>query len=288
MHFGSAPPATAPDVGIALATADSALAAAELTGRSAYVVHSRADSANSHPRSAIEWERHLKNALTTRQFRLELFPIVNARNQLVAHEAPLRLRLGNDGIWLPAGQFIPVAERLKITESLDRAAIELGLSELERQNENTAIVRSLSPQSIANPEFRKYLIDLLGQRHRLARRLWLEIGEAGALTNIVALKSLCGDLSPLGCRIGIEHFGHQFGKIGALYQIGLNYIKMDGSFISGIDQNAGNQAFLRGVRSITRAGGLELHAEGITTQAEMSTLVDLGFDAFTGPAIRID
>ena len=34
------------------------------------------------------------------------------------------------GEWLPAGRFLPVAERLKLTPALDLAAVQLGLKEL--------------------------------------------------------------------------------------------------------------------------------------------------------------
>ena len=46
-----------------------------------------------------------------------------------------------------------------------------------------------------------------------------------------------------------------------------------------------NQHFLRGLVSIARALGLAIIAEGVDTEAEFRTVIDLGFDGATGTGI---
>jgi EAL domain-containing protein (putative c-di-GMP-specific phosphodiesterase class I) len=84
----------------------------------------------------------------------------------------------------------------------------------------------------------------------------------------------------------LEHYGHQFSQIGLLHDMGLDYLKVDSSFVRGIDNNAGNVAFLKGLCSIAHNIGLQVLAEGVATQAELAVLVSLGFDGATGPAIQ--
>ena len=86
--------------------------------------------------------------------------------------------------------------------------------------------------------------------------------------------------------MGIEHFGRQFSEIGRLHDLGLDYIKVDASFIRGIESNPGNQAFLKGLSSIAHGIGLQVIAEGVISQAELDALSNVGFDGATGPAIH--
>jgi EAL domain-containing protein (putative c-di-GMP-specific phosphodiesterase class I) len=190
-----------------------------------------------------------------------------------------------DGEWQPAGRFLPVAERLRLTPQLDLAAVALGLDELESRPELSGLAINLSASSIQLPEFRHELHALLKRRPGTAR-LWLEVSEAGALAHFDAFRALCLALKNVGCQMGIEHFGRQFSEIGRLHDLGLDYLKVDASFIRGLESNAGNQAFLKGLSTIAKGIGLKVIAEGVASEAEFKALSGVGFDGATGPAIR--
>jgi EAL domain-containing protein (putative c-di-GMP-specific phosphodiesterase class I) len=68
--------------------------------------------------------------------------------------------------------------------------------------------------------------------------------------------------------------------------LGLDYLKVDASFVRGVDSNAGNAAFLKGLCGIAHNIGLQVLAEGVATSAELSALVSLGFDGATGPGVQ--
>jgi EAL domain-containing protein (putative c-di-GMP-specific phosphodiesterase class I) len=129
------------------------------------------------------------------------------------------------------------------------------------------------------------LASRLGETPELAKRLWLEVPEYGVFQNLENFRILSALLKPVGCRIGIEHVGHQVAHIGELHDLGLDYLKIDASFVHGIDQNQANQVFLRGLAMIAHSIGLSAMAEGVGTEAEFRTLVELGFDGATGPAV---
>jgi EAL domain-containing protein (putative c-di-GMP-specific phosphodiesterase class I) len=96
---------------------------------------------------------------------------------------------------------------------------------------------------------------------------------------------LCRALNAAGCRTGLEHFGHQFSQIGQLHDLGLDYLKVDASFIRGIESNVGNATFLKGLCGIAHNIGLLVIAEGVTSVKEMDALLALGFDGATGPGV---
>lgn len=266
-----------------LAQVDMALAAVEAEGKSGLKVVNLHLSDDA-PKSTDEWSKLIHRALDQKWVRLVSFPVMSLDGQLVHRECPLRLMFDERGEWQPAGKFLPVAERLKLTPQLDLAAVALGLDELESKPQLTGLAINLSASSIYLPEFRASLQKLLKNRSG-ATRLWLEVAESGALAHFDAFKALCSDLRGVGCKLGLEHFGRQFSEIGRLHDLGLDYLKVDGSFVRGLDGNAGNQAFLKGLSTIAHSIGLKVIAEGVTNEADLKALGLVGFDGATGPAV---
>ena len=164
------------------------------------------------------------------------------------------------------------------------AAVALGLDELEAKPQLTGLAINLSASSIYLPEFRANLHKLLNNRAG-TQRLWLEVAESGALAHFESFKSLCNELRGVGCKLGLEHFGRQFSEIGRLHDLGLDYLKVDGSFVRGLDGNAGNQAFLKGLSTIAHSIGLTVIAEGVTNADDLKALGLVDFDGATGPAV---
>ncbi|MFZ6751672.1 bifunctional diguanylate cyclase/phosphodiesterase [Undibacterium sp. Ren11W] len=274
-EFGIAP-------GALLSQVDEALASAEIGGVNA-VRKAAPLNIEQAPRSSEEWSKLIERALEQQWVKLAFFPVVDFSQTPLHTESALRLMFG--GEWFPAGRFLPIAERLGLTDKLDLAAINLGLNELSRNSQMDDIAINLSAQSIQNPAFREQLRALLLSRPAVSKRLWLEIPENGVFANLDAFRAFHRDVSVSGCKLGLEHFGRQFDKINLLHDLKLDYVKVDAGFIRGIDMNTGNQAFVKGIGSIVHRMGLQVFAEGVSSSAELASLSELGVDGVTGPII---
>lgn len=272
------------DLGALLARVDSALASAEAEGIDA-IREADADDGDVQPRSAKQWTDLIHRALDNGWVRLISFPVANFSGQLLHRECPLRLMFDERGEWMPAGHFLPVAERLRLTPRLDLSAVTLGLHELAEHPELPGLAINLSASSISDEQFCKNLLALLAADRQNASRLWLEVSENGAMKHIAEFRALCIKLKSAGCRVGLEHFGHHFSQIGQLHDLGLDFLKIDSSFVRGLDGNPGNTAFLKGLCGITHTIGLQVLAEGVATKEEMETLKSIGFDGVTGPVL---
>jgi len=269
------------NIGALLSGIDSALAAAENQGGLAWC---RAETSGEHrAKSNADWKKLLDGAIQAQRLRLIEFPVTGNSGQLLHLECPLRLQASEGGEWLAAGSFMPMASRLSMTIELDLAAARLALERIGAGA--SAVAVNLSGESIISNSFRSRLQALISARKDLAPRLWLEVSEVGAFQHFDAFHAFCNMLRPFGCRLGIEHFGRQFSDIGRLHDIGLDYLKVDGSFIRAIDSQSGNQTFLKGLCSIAHNIGLTVIAEGVQTAEELATLPGLGFDGATGPAV---
>jgi len=285
-HAGALEVRPGMQVSEALARVDAALAEAEARGPSGASTADDNDGARAVPMSAEQWGAILRLAINRKWVRLQPFPVLDMRGAEVHLECPLRLQFSEGGDWQPAGRFLPVAERLGLTADLDLLAVELALVMMKTAQAAGEVAINLSPQSVADAKFRAGLLALVSRHRMEAKRLWLDVSEGGALLHLDELGVLCRDLAAFGCKIGIEHFGREFGQIGRLHHLGLAYLKVDSSFVQGIEVQEGNQAFLRGLRSIASAIGLKLYAEGVKTPAEIEQLAALGFDGVTGPGVK--
>lgn len=268
-------------IGALLSRLDAALANAE--GQSGLAWCRAESNGELCANSNADWKKLLEEALQAQRLRLIEFPVADSHGKLLHLECPLRLQAREGGDWLNAGSFMPMASRLSMTSELDLSTVRLALDKIAAGTPEIAV--NLSGESVFNPDFRQRLQAMLAPRKEIAAHLWLEVSEVGAFQHFEAFRAFCNALRPLGCRLGIEHFGRQFSEIGRLHDIGLDYLKVDGSFIRAIDKQPGNQAFLKGLCSIAHNIGLTVIAEGVQSDEELAELPELGFDGATGPAV---
>lgn len=270
------------EIGQVMALLDATLATAENESQIGWC--SASGECSSNASSNADWKKLIETAITTQRLKLIEFPVAGNDGQLLHLECPLRLQTADGGEWLAAGRFMPMASRLSLTSELDLAAARLALKRLAQGDKAVAV--NLSGESIMHSAFREKLEAMLREHRDLAPNLWLEVSEIGAFQHFDAFRAFCNTLRPYGCRLGIEHFGRQFSEIGKLHDIGLDYLKVDASFIRSIEREEGNQTFLKGLCSIAHNLGLTVIAEGVQNPSELESLVPLGFDGATGPAIQ--
>ena len=264
---------------------DSALADAEASGENK-PRRAQASSGSQQRTTSAQWAEQLGHAIENGWLRLVGLPVVGfGEKKLLHQECPLRMRFLEEGEWHTAGKFLPMATRLQMTAELDLAATRLAMNQLTAEPNAPDLAVNLSGESLQSETFRKKMRELMQGNAALCSRLWLEVSETSAFANLDAFRAFRKDLMEFDCRIGIEHFGREFSRIGMLHDLGLHYLKVDGSFINDIDTQSGNQAFLEGLCQIAHNIGLLVIAEGVKRSEELATLPKLGFDGATGPAI---
>lgn len=270
-------------LGKVLSGCDQLLAQAEGQGANKVVAH-EGDAAEIAAIPAEAWRELISEALKEDRIKLVNFPVVAAKGAALMHrEGVIRMQTEADGPWHPAGDFMPFAVRLKLTPSLDLGVIRLALEALRKESGSFAV--NLSADTFADPDFRKRLIAQLRSHGEECKRLWVEVPEYATVSHFDAFNELCRGLKSLGCKVGIENFGRKLAEVDKLADLGVDYVKVDTSFVRDIDQNDGNREFLAGLCKMVHGIGIMVIAVGVRNQQELDTLVALGFDGVTGPAV---
>jgi len=259
---------------------DQALASAEQRDGGGVEVALPGVTAGRNSRDELShWSHLLERALAEQSFTLQTYPVRSRDGTLLHLEAPSRLVLP-DGDVIAAARFMPWAARLGKMPELDLVVVSVALEHIARRSESLGI--NLSARILEQPEMLQALIERVRAAPEWAPMLWLEVPENGVYARIDGFRTLCKALKPLGCRLGIEHAGPAVAHMGTLYDVGLDYVKLDGALIRAIAVNPGNQAFVRGFCTIAHAIGLRAIAEGVETESEWQCLIELGIDAATG------
>ncbi|MCX2977014.1 bifunctional diguanylate cyclase/phosphodiesterase [Candidatus Marimicrobium litorale] len=232
---------------------------------------------------AEHWRSILEKAIANREFSLAKFPVVDANNRLIHYEAPVRLQV--DSKTWNAGQFLPWVHRVGLADELDKRVFELALDEIDNTGHPTAV--NLSVAAVADNSFISWAENVMEKRTGAMSQLWIETPESAAFRFPENFKRLTARIKAHGGRAGIEHIGHQLAKLGTLHDVGLDYLKVDASFVRHIDANPGNQALLRTLCTVGHTIGVRVIAEGVQNEQEWMALKELGIDGATGPGISL-
>ena len=232
-----------------------------------------------------DWQHLLTSALDNHRIKLESYPVINQSGELIHNESPVRLQLEPQGKWFCAGEFITWATQLDLMNRVDELVLATAIELLAKGAKPIGL--NVSASAICNPAFIEKSMTLIKNTPNIANRLYLEIPEQSAFDHLPEFRDFCHQFKTLGCKIGIEHVGSRISRLGELHDVGLDYIKIDASIISGINANEANKTLLRGLCMIAHSIGVIAIAEGVRTNEELVSLVQLGIDGMTGPGITL-
>src|SRR5690606_38143991 len=202
------------------------------------------------------------------------------------YEVLLRYRAPQSGEWISPAQFLDAAARYDFLGAIDRwviqhlctwlAANPRHLAQLAQVNVN------ISACSLLDSSFHQLLQDEL-QRHGLPPgKLCIEVTEMVALGELGVSAQWIEELRGKGLKVALDDFGSGFASYAYLRHLPLDILKIDGSFISGIEDDPINQAMVGSMRQIATQLGLVTVAEFVETQASLDCLRRLGIDYAQG------
>ncbi len=141
---------------------------------------------------------------------------------------------------------------------------------------------NLSPRQFAQPTLVADVIDILASTGLPPERLELEITESILLdegdTSAAALRAL----REVGVRLVLDDFGTGYSSLSYLRRLPLDSIKIDRSFIDGLDSDDANLPIVQAVIALAHGLGIEVVAEGIETAGQLARLRELVCDRGQG------
>jgi EAL domain-containing protein (putative c-di-GMP-specific phosphodiesterase class I)/GGDEF domain-containing protein len=182
------------------------------------------------------------------------------------------------GSTISPGEFIPLAEENGMIISLGWFAIKEVLKALSGPlvNSDLFVTVNVSPIQFIELGFPDKLDKLLRKYSVEKSRLKLEITESSAAAAIESFWQIIDELIRRGYRLAIDDFGTGESSFHRLYNMAFDTLKIDRSFITGIDQEERNQEICRSLMDIGKTMGSQIVAEGVETEEEHRVLREIG------------
>ena len=227
------------------------------------------------------WHHQLVSAISEQRTRLVAYPVLARDGALWQLECPLRVQRTLGGEFESAAQWLPLAARSRLLPQLDLHAVQLALTAIGADDVPRGI--NLALASLSDGAFTTQLRQLLVQAPRACAQLSLEVGESAAIEQFELLQAFAALVRPLGVRFGLEHAGHRLPRVERLYELGLDYVKLDAALVRGVAGDDAARRFVAGSVTLLHALAVSVCAEGVDDDADAQALWACGIDAITGP-----
>lgn len=270
-----------------MSAADSACYVAKRQGNHVHVYSAR-DEAVARHRGEIHWLQKLQTALKDNSFELVAQPIVAVNPDSDGPGLEVLLRLQDESV--PGGispvEFLRAAERYRLMSDVDRWVVQAVLTALARGAiklpHDRSLAINLSGQTLGDPQFLEYVVDVLDRTGVSPERLCFEVTENSVITNIEHAERFIGVLHGMGCRFALDDFGRGLSSFGNLKNLALDYLKIDGSFIRNLATDTVNQAMVAAMIKLARTLNFQIIAEQVEDAGAFDAARKMGVDFVQG------
>ena len=228
----------------------------------------------------------LRRSFENDELLLRYQPKIDLRNgRVVGAEALVRWDLPDRGLMLPA-DFIPLAEETNLILDIGDWVMNRVCRDC-RQWQKSAVVPgrlsvNLSLKQLRQPEFARRMRGIF-RRHRMpASSIELEITETTLMDDVDRSGVILQQLADMGLRLAIDDFGTGYSSLSALQQFPVSTLKIDRSFVRNAAIDPDDATLVSTIIDMGRSLNMEIVAEGVETEEQLSFLRTLNCDFAQG------
>jgi diguanylate cyclase (GGDEF)-like protein len=246
-----------------------------------FALYEACERRDSERRRTVAIADEIVRALNDRRLMLALQPIVTSKSrEPELYECLLRMqRL--DGSIMVAGDFIPVAEQFGLIRLVDHRVLELAI-ELLRSLPDIKLALNVSAATASDGQWLAGLEAFTAKDWALTSRLTVEITETAAISDLEGAIRFVAALKALGCRVALDDFGAGYPSFRSLRRLGVDMVKIDGSFIQNLGHQAEDEMFVRTLIELARNFGITTVGEWVTDEKTARLLENAGIAYMQG------
>lgn len=231
------------------------------------------------------WHQHVADSVSQAQIFLQTLPLMGtgaSHSSTVPEQQELLARiLDQHGTPCTAGEFLSVIKELGLMVMLDRAVIQRALEHASQNPKCGKLAINLSAEAVRDQDFIAWFKALVSD-HDYKQHLHVEISESAILNNLDDVRDFRELLKENAMEFGVDNFGIHPAGFAYLYNLQPDYIKIDGSLIRKIDQQAEDRFFVSSLISIAHSLSIKAYAEHIERETQLNELNQLKIDGTQG------
>ena len=230
----------------------------------------------------MDIEERLHRALDQGLVQAHYQPIVDLRSlRVVGAESLARWHDPDIGV-VPPSVFIPIAEDNGLIVALGNHILTSACNTAAGWSSALGVSVNLSARQMHDLAFVETIETALRGADLDASRLLLEITESTLIGDVAVGTEFLRKLHALGVNLAIDDFGTGYSSLSRLKELPVAQLKIDGSFVDGLPDDADNLALVTAMVTMGHSLGLNIVAEGIETEAQLTALQSLGCDLGQG------
>ncbi|HWW67636.1 MAG TPA: EAL domain-containing protein, partial [Solirubrobacterales bacterium] len=236
----------------------------------------------------LEIERELRQGLDRQELTLHYQPVVSLKSgEITGLEALLRWQHPDRGLLDPA-EFVSIAEDSGLIEPVGRWVQEHACRQILEWHEQRPDARpfdvsvNLSARQVAHRDLPAIVAEILARTGLDPVHLQLEITESVLVEESATAKSTLEALSEIGVRLVLDDFGTGYSSLAYLNRFPFDALKIDRSFVEALGIEQERTAIIEAIIGMARALSLDVIAEGVENEAQLSELRRLGCDYAQG------
>jgi diguanylate cyclase (GGDEF)-like protein/PAS domain S-box-containing protein len=264
--------------------ADSAMYHAKKMGRNNFQFYAREFTTRALER--MDTAMALHKALKHDELELYYQPQIDLQTgDMIGAEALLRWHRPGHGVVGPDG-FVAIAEESGLILDIGRWVLSAACRAVVRWNRGRKkplkVAVNLSPRQFVRNDLAGEVAGILAQTGCKPAWLTLEITESLLLEDCEATIATLSALSEMGVAIAVDDFGTGFSSLSYLHRFPVSHLKIDRSFVHGIEGQLDKRELVKAMLLIATALGLASVAEGVETFAQADYLWRHGCRAAQG------
>jgi EAL domain-containing protein (putative c-di-GMP-specific phosphodiesterase class I) len=187
------------------------------------------------------------------------------------YEALLRWTHPERGAISPA-RFIPLAESNGLILALGEWVLRRACKDASRWEPGYKVAVNLSSVQLAHTNLPDLVARVLKDSGLQADRLELELTETAVVKDKVRSLDFIQQIKALGVSVALDDFGTGYSSLDTLRTFPFDKIKLDRSFVEGLNSDERALAIIRAVLALGRSLSIPVLAEGIETSDQLALL----------------
>jgi diguanylate cyclase (GGDEF)-like protein len=232
----------------------------------------------------LELQSDLQRALGRGELVIHYQPLLALQTKsVIGAEALVRWNHPERGLLGP-DTFIPAAEATGLILPIGRWILEeacrqaVGWQSARSKDDPFRVSVNLSARQFEQPDLVEQVAGALKQSGLEPSALVLEITETAVIRDPDAAIGTLSALRALGVRVAIDDFGTGYSSLSYLERLKVDILKIDRSFLFGIERSQSTAAIVQATIAMAHVLGIEVTAEGIETEDQLSMLAGFACD----------